>query len=96
MLLSMELCCARKKNTAKCVTLPIESVQCIDTIYYIYENICNNSQMMKTIQDKRFCRWHGKHLKYCQNLSTVSYPFTHIEKCMVLIELILVCSVNFI
>lgn len=52
--------------------------------------------MMKTIQDKRFCRWHGKHLKYCQNLSTVSYPFTHIEKCMVLIELILVCSVNFI
>lgn len=70
MLLSMELCCARKKNTAK-RALPIESVQCIDTIYYIYENICNNSQIMKTIQDKHFCRWHGKHLKYCQNLSTV-------------------------
>lgn len=52
--------------------------------------------MMKTIQDKCFCRWHGKHLKYCQNLSTVSYSFTCTEKCMVLIEFILVCSVNFI
>lgn len=82
-----------RNNRKTYATLPIWSAQCRENKLKIYNNSWSEE---KKIQDKHFCKWHRKHLKYYQNLSTVLYSFIWVEKYMVLIEIILVCNVNFI